>query len=148
MHKDEKDAFDAVDAVMGIQPDVSELPSGPVAVVNPDDLKSVYRVYEDFAARHPDGKAALGAGVLEQVCGPGANVFALWYRYTMVKLLAKFSAGIPENPFAPWIKDGQWHDAVFKVGSKSPMEWIGRWTRKGLPFDVEAFLAELKKEAA
>ena len=58
MHKDENDAFDAVDAVMGIQPEVTELRSGPVAVVNPGDLKNVYRVYEDHAARHSDGRTA------------------------------------------------------------------------------------------
>jgi hypothetical protein len=44
---------------------------------------------------------------------------------------------------APWIKDEEVSDPVFRTMATIPMEWIGSTEREGLPFDVEEFFGRL-----
>jgi len=53
-----------------------------------------------------------------------------------------------EELVTPWKKDGQLHEAIFRVAAVMPLKWIALgvpW--RGLPFDVDAFFAEVQKES-
>jgi hypothetical protein len=50
-----------------------------------------------------------------------------------------------QEQFAPWIKDEEVSDAVFRTMATIPMEWIGHTESEGLPFDVEEFFRRLRE---
>jgi hypothetical protein len=48
---------------------------------------------------------------------------------------------IAPEPVAPFLKDGQPTDAVFRAASKVRLQWMGVGiVRRGPPFDVNEFL--------
>ena len=49
-----------------------------------------------------------------------------------------------QERLAPWIKDEEVSDAVFRTRATIPVEWIGPTEREGLPFDVEEFFRRLR----
>jgi hypothetical protein len=46
---------------------------------------------------------------------------------------------------APWVKDEQVSDAVFRTMASIPMEWVGQTPQEGFPFDVEGFFRRLRE---
>ena len=52
---------------------------------------------------------------------------------------------VAQEQISPWIRDEEVSDAVFKVMSTIPMEWIGHIERISLPFDIEEFFRRLQQ---
>ncbi|MDQ1407192.1 MAG: hypothetical protein QOG55_2821 [Acidobacteriaceae bacterium] len=108
-----------------LPPDLWEQQTGDVPAVKPDDLKSVWRLFGGQSR-------STGENVYKSVCSPGADVRSVWYRASMLTLLAR------------WMRDGQPDDAVFEVLATFPMEKMRTGiVREGLPFDVEEFVKRI-----
>jgi hypothetical protein len=88
------------------------------------------------SGQHPGKQVAMGMGLAEQICKPGADIPALGYRANMLWFLSQ----IARERFAAFTKDGQPIDAAFRAAAKVPVEWMGEGLRHGAPFDVDEFL--------
>ena len=53
---------------------------------------------------------------------------------------------VAQEQLAPWVKDEEVSDAVFRTMATIPMEWVGHTDREGLPFDVEEFFRRLRED--
>jgi hypothetical protein len=123
--------------------DVLGNPGEPVAEVHPDDLKTYWQETRSLQARYPDRNVSVGL-VAMKTSLPSANIPAVWYRTSMILVLNLFA----QEQLAPWVKDEEVSDAVFRTMATIPMEWIGHTDREGLPFDVEEFFRRLKEGTA
>lgn len=120
-----------------------ELDGVPVAVVDPADLLAVWKLQRGTSPSTGGGQMALGMSLYQSVCSPGADIQAVWYRATMLQLLAG-----PMQSLAPWMHDGQLDPAAFRVMAAFPLKKMGIGVRhQGLPFDVEEILKEIAKAA-
>ncbi len=107
------------------------------------DLKSLWSLYKNIESRHPGEQFAVGRSVIEQALSATADVGAVGYRCAMLHILEK----LPGDLLTPWKESGQLGDALFSVAARVPMNWIGvDTTCSGLPFDLHAFLDELRRE--
>jgi len=121
-------------------PSFGDNPGEPVPEVDLEDLKTIWQMARDLQARHTGQNVAIGFEVMKAVCKPGANAQAVWYRSSMIWVLNQFA----QEQLAPWVKDGELSDAVFRTMATIPMEWVGHTELEGLPFDIERFFRELK----
>jgi hypothetical protein len=112
-----------------------------VPEVDPDDLKAIWQIGEELQATHSGEKVAVGVEVMKQVCKPGANIEATWYRSSVIWMLTH----VAQQQLAPWLRDGRVADPVFHIMASIPMEWVGSEVRQGLPFNVEEFLSRLNE---
>jgi hypothetical protein len=119
-------------------------PGEPVPEVDPDDLKTVWQETRDLQARQPGQKGAIGLESMIAKCKPGANLEVVAYRSFMISALNL----IAQEQLAPWVKDEQVSDAVFRTMATIPMEWFGHTPREVLPFDVEEFFRRLREGGA
>ena len=110
-------------------------PGEPVPKVDPQDLKTLWQKQQELQARHPGEQVAMGMGLAEQICKPGADIPALGYRATILWLLSQ----IERERFAAFTKDGQPIDAAFRAAAKVPVEWMGEGITRQAPFDVGEF---------
>lgn len=115
----------------------------PVPTVNVADFKSVWAIYQDIESRHPRGTVGVDSGVIEQVCSPGADIRAVTYRCGMLQILEMVRGDL----LVTWKQNGQFQDAVFRIAARIPMNWIGEGMSQSLPFDVDAFFEEVRKES-
>jgi len=112
-------------------------PGQPVPEVDPEDIKATWEFCEKLQAEHPGEQIAVGMGVGESICKPGADIQAVGYRSTIIWLINRIA---PEQ-IAPFLQDGQPTDAVFHAAAKVPLEWMGVGiVRQGPPFNVNEFL--------
>ena len=118
-------------------------PSGPVPTVNVADFKSVWAIYQDIESRHPRGTVGIDNRVIEHACSPGADIRAVTYRCGMLQILEMLRG----DPLATWKQSGQFQEAVFRVAARIPMTWMGEGLSHSLPFDVDAFFEEVRKES-
>ena len=116
-------------------------PGEPVPEVDPEDLKTIWQEARDLEAKHPGHNVAIGVDLVEAICKPGANAQAVWYRSSMILGFIRFAPGL----LAPWVKDEQVSDAVFRTMAAIPMEWIGHTEPKGPPYDVEELFRRLRE---
>lgn len=124
--------------------DIAELfsaPVGPVPVVDPEDVKAAWELQRDVERRHPGELCAVAGG--DNSCEPDPTGRAIGYRTTMLGMVRHV---VPEA-LAPWTKEDQLDDAVFRAIAGVPMEWIGEGGRKGWPFDVEDFVRRVREAA-
>jgi len=87
---------------------------GFVSPVDPSDLKSIWTMLRETQARHGSNQSvAIGHELYTRVCSLGADVTAVWYRASMLGLLAE-SVGLlpPEMP-------SEVRDVVFNVRPNS-----------------------------
>lgn len=113
---------------------------GPVATVRADDLRSVWKLFRDTEARNPGQCTAIGNTVFQNVCSPGADAVAAWYRAGMLWMLKMF----PESPLARWTHDGEFDDVVFEVAATFPMKRMATGVvYDAPPFDVEEFVKQI-----
>jgi hypothetical protein len=120
--------------------------NNPVAAVAPADLKSVWAMQDDVQARSPGHQFAISAGLWKSACSPGADVGAVFFRVSMLRILQKLSGS--GGLISPWLHDGKPDDAVFKVVATVPMTGLQLGTpRQGLPFDAEELIKLIKKES-
>lgn len=115
-------------------------PGEPVAEVDPDDLRMFWQEIRGFLAINPDQSVGMTSVAMEAICKPGANVAALWYRSSMLWVLRRSA----REQLAPWLKDEEISDAVFRTMATIPMGWIGHTDREDFPFDIEKFFLRLK----
>jgi len=124
------------DAPMPV-PKFGDEPGELVPEVNPEDIKAIWQAQQELQARHPGQQVATGRGWGEQHCTPGANIEAVGYRTTLIWMMTQFA---PEQ-IAPFMKDGQPTDGVFRAAAKVPMEWMGAGiVRQGPPFNPDEFV--------
>jgi len=81
---------------------------------------------------HPNEGVAIDMDFYQRACSPGADSDAVWYRASMLQLLA-----VPVGLLTPWLHDGELADAVFQVAAAFPMKKLSVGVpQQGLPFDV------------
>jgi hypothetical protein len=115
-------------------------PGEPVPQVDPDDLKRVFEFVREAAKDHPGGGIGFSAEMFKKILKPGADIRATCYRRMM---LHGFVSTAPEH-LAPWMKDGQPDDIVFREAAQMPMEFIGVGVeRQGWPFEVAELLRRI-----
>lgn len=121
--------------------DFSELiAGGPIPTVNTGDLRGVWELMHETRAqilgnREPElggQQPAIGicVSLLAQVCGPEANVLAVWARSTLLGIL------VDQGLLTSWQRGTQLDDAVFDVAATFPIPALDR-------FDPDAFLQQL-----
>ena len=117
----------------------------PVAAGPPADLKKLSAMYDDVQARFP-GQHSISGDLLKSACSPGADVRAVFFRVSMLRMLEMLSAS--GGLISCWLHDGKPDDAVFKAVATVPMLGVGVGTpREGFPFDVEELIKLIKKES-
>jgi len=121
-------------------PDLWSAPGDEVAAVNPDDLRNVWAMMRGVQARAGGQQCAIDGRMYENVCSPGADVMAVWYRASMLGLLQRW----PESPLTAWTHDGELDDTVFRVAATFPMKRMGVGVvHDGPPFDVQELLNQI-----
>ena len=118
-------------------------PGEPVAEVDPDDLNTFWQETRTLQARHPGQSVGIGLDVIKAICKPEVNAQAVWYRSAMIRALNQFA----QEQLAPWVKDEEVSDAVFRTMATIPMKWVGHTEREDLPFDVEEFFRRLREDS-
>ena len=119
------------------------LKGGPIPPVDPEDLECVWQCYREVQGQRR-GNVAIGVRVLEAVCRPGANVFAVVSRYSMLSRMEM--AG---QLLDPWRHGEELDDLVFRVAATFPMDGMKRGViYSGLPFDTDAFIERLRSEGS
>jgi len=146
---------------------------GPVPVVDPADLRSVWELMQRMKARLPKteplensaqpGRAtsydfrSLGLSDANGGCSPGANVGAIWYRMMMLEMLEHMSTIGPllseiitdrTIPTIPAIDYRNPSDAVFKALAVVPIKGLqpGGPPIEGLPIDVDELGRLIRRE--
>jgi hypothetical protein len=113
--------------------------NGFVPSVSPADLKAVWNLWRDMAARTPGQNVGIGQSVYQGICSPGADTRAVYYRAAMLQMVRSFRQQNDELPDAmqPIV---ELPDAVFEITAKFPMKSMRVGvSQQGLPFDVEEF---------
>jgi hypothetical protein len=114
---------------------------GLTAPVDPSDLKSVWNKQRELIAQYGGQQMVIAPSIFSDVCTPGANVTAVWYRVGILQMLDKAVNLLPAN-MPPDVQD-----AVLRVVARFPMKpmEIGV-VYEGLPLDVEGFMKQLEQE--
>lgn len=112
-------------------------PGEPVPAVDPEDVKTVWRIGRDAQANHPGQTVAVGVDLMKHGCKPGADIEAVSYRSSLLSLINQIA---PEQ-LVRFTREGQPDDAVFRAVAKVPAEWMGVGiVRQSPPFDLNEFL--------
>jgi hypothetical protein len=106
----------------------------PVPPVGRDDLRRLHETCEYVRKQHPGKDGAVSIDVMASVCSPGANLPAVWFRHTRLRLLVK------QGRLAEWQRSTDLGDAVYQVAATIPII--------GFHLDEEDFLRRLRYEAA
>ena len=104
-------------------------PGEPVPAVDPNDVKSVWKIQKDPTR---STGAASSIGLLTQACKPGADLQAVIYRSSFLWIITQT---------APDQLERFTEEAVSRAAANVPAEWTGVGiVREGPPFDVNEFL--------
>jgi hypothetical protein len=114
----------------------------PLAAVDPADLKAVWQVWRKLSPLAGGHQAAIDVELYQSACRAGADVFAVWYRSSLLALMAG-----PMQVLGPWMYDDELDEAVFRVMAVFRMKTPGPGVHDGLPLDVEVLLKEIEKAA-
>jgi hypothetical protein len=109
-----------------------------VRPVNPVELKKAWNFWRNFEAHHPG--AGFGRALAQINRGPSSDLH-YWASYRAAMLYVVILD--PADPLAPWRRGLGLDDIVFRVAA-FPIKWVGQGVRERLPFDVDAFLQQLK----
>lgn len=119
--------------------------NGPVPVVDPVDLKSVWAMQTDSQTLARGEQFAICVDLYKRVCSPGADVYAVFTRVSILRMLKSMSDS--GGLISPWLHHGKPDDAVFKVVATFPMVRMQPGVRQGgLPLDVEELIRQIGKE--
>lgn len=99
-----------------------------------DDLRRLHEISADIAKRRVSKDGVVGVDLMARVCSPGANLPAVWLRYTQLRLLTR------QGVLAEWQHSAALDDAVYRVAATIPMN--------GFQLDQESFVRRLRHEAA
>jgi len=120
----------------------SHTEDGSVAAVDPADLKNVWKLQSDASAHakehHIGQPVAIDVRIFAEACTPGVDVTAVWYRVSMLRLLAE------HRVLSPWLHDGKPDDVLFNLAAKFPMKRMPVGVpQQGPPFDLNEFLKQI-----
>lgn len=118
-------------------------PGEPVPEVDPNDIKTTWKLYRETAARNPGKQFAIGMGAIEHVCKPGADSVAVHHRLAMLQIFVDWL----REPLAPWIKDGELDDVLFRAAAQTPMKWMEFGVEQKGATDAEDFLRRVHEGA-
>jgi hypothetical protein len=116
-------------------------PGEPVPVVDVADLKAMWTFTQEWTAKHGNRAVGLTAytGPQKQICSPGADVRAVNYRCTLLRLI--------EMTIRPMWAGGDVSDAALKVAATMDLKWMAM----GVVYsgtDMNEFLAQVHQETA
>jgi len=112
----------------------------PVPVVDVADIKVMWTHGQELKAQSPGGSVGVGIDIWGQLCSPGADVRAVFYRCSMLGLLEMLLR-------AAWT-GGELSENAFKVAATMDLDWMPVGVvQNGLPFNLEGFLAEAQRGA-
>ena len=103
---------------------------GEIPPVDKDDLRALHEVSVDMAKRRLGKDGVADVSTMARACSPGANLPAVWFRYTRLRSLAK------QGVLAEWQHHMDFDDAVFAVAATIPIS--------GLQLDPDAFVHRLR----
>jgi hypothetical protein len=116
----------------------------PVPTVDPENIRSAWKIYRETEMAHPEGRVAVGASVFERACKPGADIGAVCYRTAMLKMMLRY----PPDELVSLMKEREPDEAIFHAAAQAPMQWMGvgiEW--KGLPVDFDEFMRQVRNFA-
>jgi hypothetical protein len=105
----------------------------PVPPVEVDDLRRLHAISVDMAKRYVGKNGVISVELMARACNRGANLPAVWFRYTRLRSLAR------KGVLAEWQYGADFDDAVYRVAASIPMN--------GLQLDQEAFVQRLRCES-
>ena len=94
-------------------------PGESVPEVDPDDVKTAWKIQTEAEARNPGKLIATGSDLLQRSCKPGANIQAIGYRAAVLFMVRQIA---PEQ-WAQLTDDGQPQDRFFLQQPRFP--WNG-----------------------
>jgi hypothetical protein len=113
---------------------------GLVPPVDPSDLKIAWKRGQELRAQYGSEPTVVSHD-LRGTCSPEADVIAVWYRASMLGLLAERVGLLP--PEMP----SEVRDVVFNVVAKFPMKHMESGVQyHGSPVDVEGFVKQIEHE--
>ena len=116
------------------------IPGAPVPTVDPADLQALWRYTLELRAQYPNGGVGTDINALKNLLSPGADTRAVAYRSSMLWLLEMMLE-------SAW-PGGQLSESAFKVAARMELQWVPvGGLRKGFPFDLERFIAEVQGES-
>jgi hypothetical protein len=104
-----------------------------VPEVDPEDIKAVARIYEEWA-KNSGEHFAVDIEVLRPVCKPGAELRAVCYRYMHLTVLPMIACEVAEFQDTVF-KNVELTDSAYDAAAKVPMKWAIRGS-----FDFDEFL--------
>jgi hypothetical protein len=113
-------------------------PGRPIPAVSDELFKAVWKDYEKT-----EGRVAYGPGVLEGMFPPGTDIAALGHRCLLLKLVDT----LPPDVAPSLRQDGKMPEAALRVAARFPMTWPTVEGSHPFPFDLEAFLEEVRNES-
>jgi hypothetical protein len=121
-----------------------------VPPVDPADVKNVWLMQEDVLAAYPpqpEQQPTLSISLYERACSPGANVYAVFLRVSILRVLQMLNGR--HGVSLPRLHDGVPDDAVFRATAAIPMSNPprGSTTRGEFPFDLEELGRQIEKES-
>ena len=115
--------------------------NGLIVPVAPADLKNVWNKRLETLAQYPNEQMAIDPRMFASVCSPGANLMAIWYRASMLGLLAQRTGLL-----APELPD-EAKDVVFNFAARFPIKFMQLGVvYDGLPVDVQDFMKQVEDE--
>ncbi len=102
--------------------------------VSEDDLRRLHEAAADMGKRRVGKDVMVGVDLMARICSPGANLPAVWLRYTQLRHL------IRQGLLAEWQHSADWDAAVNRVAASIPM--------KGFELNQVAFIQRLEHKAA
>jgi len=103
-----------------------------IPAVGEDDLRRLHEISVDMAKRYVCKNGVISVELMARACSQGANLPAVWFRYTRLRLLAR------QGVLAEWQHNTEFDDAVYRVAATIPMN--------GLELDREAFVQRIRRE--
>lgn len=104
----------------------------PVPPVAEDDLRRLHEISVSMAKGYVGKNGVIAVEQMARVCSRGANLPAVWFRYTRLRLLAR------EGILAEWQHNTEFEDVVYQVAATIPMN--------GLEVNREGFVQQLRCE--
>jgi hypothetical protein len=87
-----------------------------------------------MAKRRVGKDAMVGVDLIARICSPGANLPAVWIRYTQLRQLTR------QGLLAEWQYSDSWDADVYRVAATVPM--------RGFELNQEEFIRRLERKAA
>ena len=112
-------------------------PGEPVPVVDPNDLKAVWKMRKEIERTHPGQHIAIALGVVEHTCKPGADAKAVSYRASLLAMIMTYG----RDELADCLEGTEPTDAIFRAAAITKMEFMPVGVeRQGPPMDVDQFM--------